>query len=677
MDLLSTESWDPFYQQNHPPNRNWKGYDHCIDPNAVVFINEKEKRIVIQVQTAFNIATIQLIQHDNNIYEYHVEQGSEKSKFMKTAPLHHLLPNKNTQFHRELKLEFKNHNIIPPGSGNVDDRIDLFLNSLSNFLLQCKPELDKYFSKWLKEQWESDKEYYFKPEFYNEEQISKAKELMLKNNVMESIYKVISYLVVGQKAYALANMGIALSTTTDAPIHSIALGGPGTGKSRVMDTVYDLFPVNRKIELYPDTTAPFLLRMTQWKEGNRFFDRKLISLDDLGDKEEQKKAAALLSIFKVMMSKGMYKKGVADPDEKGKNIEGKILELIGCGSVFVQMVTLSMEAQFGSRAFKWSPHDDLPSRDAIKRYQEDEIGSDFKEIAYNRKRPVVRCMIDFIFKFVEHWESTGSRYRIKNPFNKHLNKLLNVDASPNANRDRLMVQNMPKMVTLSNCFCRPVYFNEALNQYVQVVSVEDYLYVLEEMGVALSSFIQQKSGTLFRYIDIIVNMKKGTGYSYEELKQYVDSGGKVGSHYHKRQSNNLKSHENEYDEGEDSYMDDLVGFTYNDVAKFSNVNDRTINDYIKKMEELELLVVDRKGKQHRVFVPTGFKERAQEAMDFNIVKEFYDENPEALTLEVEEIYNGFINKLEEFGYVLVENSKALSILEQSKNQGTGDVTLEI
>jgi hypothetical protein len=661
--------WDPWEEQNNPPYKNWKGVDHYLNPNAVLFVNEKEREVIIRTQTAFTIATIRIVRHDVDIYEYFIEQGSEKSKFMKTTPLHHLLPNKNTQFHRELKIEFKNNNIIPPGSGSVDDRMDVYLNGLSNFLLQSKVEIDKYFNKWLKESREATKEPYFKPEYYSDEQIAKARELMVKNNVMDSFYKVISYMVVGQKAYALANMGIALSSVMDYPMHSIAIGGPGTGKSRVMDTVYDLFPTHRKIELYPDTTANFLLRMTQWKEGSKFFNRKLVSLDDLGDKDEQKKASALLSVFKVLMSKRMYKKGVADPDEKGKNIEGKILELIGCGSVFVQMVTLSGEPQFGSRAFKWSPHDDSFSREEIKKYQEDELGGDFKEIAYARKRPVVRCMVDFIYKFVEHWESTGSRFRIKNPFNKHLNKMLNVDASPNANRDRLMIQNMPKMVTLCNCFSRDVYFNEVLNQYVQVVTPEDYMYVLEQMGVALSSFIQQKSGTLYRYIEIVDDMKKGSGYGFEELKCHVDG---LSNQSQKPKSNTLKS--SEYEE---ESITELTGFTYADVAKYTNVTERTVSDYIKRMEELELLVIDKSSRQHRIYVPSGFKERASEIMNFNIVKEFYDENPEALKLEVEEVYNKFINQLKDYDYELVETATISKLLNPKNIGEDGGVTLEI
>lgn len=669
VNVFNNEEWDPWDEQNHPPYKNWKGVDHYINPNAVLFVNEKEKEVIIQTQTAFSIATIRIIRHDTEIYEYFIEQGSEKSKFMKTMPLHHLLPNKNTQFHRELKQEFKNNNIIPPGSGSVDDRMDVYLNGLSNFLLQSKAEIDKYFNKWLKESREATKEAYFKPEYYSTEQVAKASELMVKNNVMDSFYKVIGYMVVGQKAYALANMGIALSSVMDYPMHSIAIGGPGTGKSRVMDTVYDLFPTHRKIELYPDTTANFLLRMTQWKEGNKFFNRKLVSLDDLGDKDEQKKAAALLSVFKVLMSKRMYKKGVADPDEKGKNIEGKILELNGCGSVFVQMVTLSGEPQFGSRAFKWSPHDDSFSREEIKKYQEDELGGDFKEIAYARKRPVVRCMVDFIYKFVEHWEGNGSRFRIKNPFNKHLNRVLNVDASPNANRDRLMIQNMPKMVTLSNCFSRDVYFNEVLNQYVQVVTPEDYMYVLEEMGVALSSFIQQKSGTLYRYIEIVENMKKGSGYGFEELKGYVDA---LSNQSKKSKSNTLKS--SEYEE---ESITELTGFTYMDVAKHTNVTERTASDYIKRMEELELLVIDRSVRPNRIYVPSGFKERANEIMNFNIVKEFYDENPNALKSEVDEVYSNFINQLMEYGYELVETATISKLLAPTDIGEDGGVTLEM
>lgn len=638
--------------------------------------------------------TLKVIRLDNKLYQYTWKIGDLNenngfdNKFQKTKPLHQVGMNNRDMLFRELRTEFKRNNLHV--QGDPDKVVDEFLTSFaSDFIYSSSGQLDHYYDNWMKLNYESNIPSFYEQvgefDHFGPELLEKARLVLMEEDVIEVIYSVIELIAVAQKPKAILELLIALSSVFDKPLHSLSSANPGKSKSTIGKTIYKLFPQQRKHQFGKSSTVPGLFNMTRFKEGNNVLKYKLIRVGDFGNKEEQKQAMEIISLLKELMSEGEYIRVLTDmTDESGR---ATILKLDGCGSVHMEIISPTAESQYMSRSLLWSPDDNKHVQGMIMEYQEDELERVEKESLFKNKRFMVACVIESIFRFVDNLRGDGASFEILNPFTSHLNALLKVKDSPNANRDRMMVQMIPKLVTLTSCLKRDVYYNEKLNTYALIVDHADYLYTIKTLGKTLSHFIHKKPEVLGTYTTIIEERLYHHGgvirtLTFDEIKQAVSLGRNGEAKY----KLNVGDDQEVRDEKLEmlSFLEmfrDAHFFTYNDIAKYTTVTANTVRDHVQELEEMELVVIDKNYKPHRVYVPSDYFEKKEIAFsgifDYDgFLKQELDgelelrsnSNSMPISLVEENIYSlyiEFLRRAEFKGWSKVTNS----------NSPSGDVDL--
>lgn len=629
-------------------------------------IDNEKKEILLSFYTNQGTGKIAFWIDSPNLYIYEIiteKDGKEKviNKFPESKPINKLGKNKGCQLYTRIRRALEENTIIPyPNSKEgIDKRYnklmgDLYLASHqinNNLIKQWEKELTKIITpSWF--------EYIGDYEDYPLHIQKKANELLLMNNFVEHVYKVINKKVVAQKSKAILSFLINLSSIFEKPLHSVVTANPGKSKSTIVETTFDLFPLHRRLEFNKNTTESGLMNMTRYKEGHHILSHKVIKLGDFGDIKEQDESKNLISFFKELMSEGKYDKILTDmQDESGRAM---VLRIRGCGSVNLQVVTPNVESQFQSRSLVWSPDDSRVVQRSIKHYQENELGRYEMGHQYTENRDIIACAIDGIFRFVEKIEDKGAKFDVLNPFTSHFNSLLNVDESPNVNRDRLMVQTIPKLVTLANCHKRDLFYNARYNTYALVVSVKDYIYTVKTLGKTLSYFIHKRSEALQTYMSIIEDkLEKDVlrVLEYEEFKDYFEKG---------KSTKDVKELLNSAD-----------FYSYSDIAKHTTAHPKTVSRYINELADYKMLYIDKGHSPHRVYVCGDYADRKKDAfynvidfereytsdelkrMDIKAMSEVRDES------KIDDYYQTFIESAEAYGWVKCPMSRlSMEIVEE-------------
>ena len=185
--------------------------------------------------------------------------------------------------------------------------------------------------------------------------------------MIDEILKVAELKAVGQEDNTALVTLIALSSFLDDSVHHISTGPPGTSKSTITDTIFDIFPSQRKESIGKSSTPASLSNMTIYEEGPKVLSRKFIRIGDLGNEEEIKAALPLLSIFKELMSEKKYDKTISIP--QGDTHVTKRLKISGVGSVHLSTIESNVESQYDSRAIISSPNDTSETAKLIKKHQ--------------------------------------------------------------------------------------------------------------------------------------------------------------------------------------------------------------------------------------------------------------------------------------------------------------------
>lgn len=681
----------------NPLFKDWKGLDSYESPNCsvVVFVDEKEHQSIYRFPTLMGPCTIRINQLDTNLFQYVCNIGEIKSKdyhdfkFQKTKPLHKIGMNNRNELFREIRSEFKKHNLHLPGE--PEKKIEEFLSTFaSDFIYALTSQLDKFYEDWLKTEYESNVPSFFEQvgefDHFSPELMERANDTLMNRDVIEVIYEVIELIAVAQKPKAILELLISLSCVFDKALHSLISANPGKSKSTIGKTVFKLFPKQRRVQFGKSSTVPGLFNMTKYQEGSRVLKNKLIRVGDFGNKKEQEQAMEIISLLKELMSEGEYLRILTDmADEFGRAM---ILKLEGCGSVHMEIISPTAESQYMSRSLLWSPDDSKEVQGKIMDYQEDELERVEKEADFKNKRLFIASLIEGIFLFVEDLRKDGASFEILNPYTSHLNALLRVKNSPNANRDRMMVQMIPKLVTLTNCLKREVYYNEKLNTYALVVDHHDYMYTIQMLGKTLSHFIHKKPEVLGTYTTIIEEKLFGIGgvirtLTYDDLKMLVGFG--------KNPENKFRLHADDEQDVRDQKKEmltlieifqDAHYFTYNDVAKYTTVTANTVRDHLQELEEMELVVIDKNYRPHRVYIPADYHERKKVAFsgifDYNLFLDlerkgeldlYSNSNSMPVSLEEDNLYNmynEFMRRAEYKGWVMQSDKS------NSKTSGTLD-----
>lgn len=690
--------WDSIQRTNHLKN---KGYDTITcNEDSILYFDHTEQEVCVEYPVNDDPFTITMKKIDKNIYQYNLIYNTAKQSFTYTKPIQKIGSTTRDGLFKLFVDKIMALNGIPTRiKGQPEWKVQYIVSRFGELTTNDIQLIDSTIKGWEQHNRKANKKSWFEIagdyDKFNHTIQNEAKELLHQNNFIEYVYEVMNLKVVGQKPKAILAFLIALSCIFDKPLNSVVTGSPGKSKSTISETVFELFPEHRKIEMDLETTESGLLNMTKFKEGAEIFKHKLIKLGDAGDDKEQEKSKFLLSVFKVLMSEQKYTKILTDmQDEEGK---ATVLKILGCGSVNLQVVTPGVETQFQSRSIVWSPDDNKHVQNRIKDYQLDELGRKRKGHLFRYKREVVACCIDKLFGFVEDLKTNGDNKRcdvcfdVLNPFNAHINALFQVDSSPNANRDRLMVQMIPKLVTLAHGFRRGLWFNKLYNEYVLVVTAKDYLYTVETLGKTLSHFIHKKSEALQTYTTMIES--DFLDESMEHLEKVYREKYGLEIELKGKKTHNLLTRETIekcFDEDEKGMEDDkeilheMKHFTYKQMTKKTTANKKTVSKYIQELDDLGILYVDKSQKEHRIYIPSDYFELKDIAFndifDFKQVTSIENESNwdvDAISIlrdesKIDDMYNSFVKGMEGEGYVKIDTSQYADLTGQT-NEAEGVV----
>ncbi|MCC7574804.1 hypothetical protein KO361_04390 [Candidatus Woesearchaeota archaeon] len=632
----------------------------------ILYEDQDNHQFIIEYESRDETATITLQILEDNLYEYTITTPIKSLTFIHKKGLHDIGQTTQEQLFKQLLRKIDEADAIPSGAGGSQTRIKALLEELYLALPSYRKNMKETFRAWLRQQ-QLDKvpgflEAIGEVDNFTETTIKKAREQLYRNNVIDHVYDAIQLRVVAQESKAILDFLIALSSVLNKPIHSIVTANPGKSKSTISETVFELFPRQRRLEFNSETTSSGLMNMTKYKEGKHVLKNKLIKLGDFGDTKEQEAATEIISILKIMMSEGKYTKILTNmEDEFGRAM---ILQLKGIGSVHLEVVTPTVESQYQSRALLWSPDDNRDVQHAIMEHQEDELGRKEKEYDFKKKRDIVACMIEEIYQHVEGFKKDGWGFDVFNPFTSHFNALLNVKASPNANRDRMMIQMIPKLVTLVNCFNRHIIFNDKLKQYALIVSVEDYIYTLKVLGETLSRFIHKKPEVYGTYLTIIEDKllpKTKPVLSFDDYKIGFEKREK----YRSRKIEDIYEIDREYAEFIE-ILDDSSFYTYKDIAKYTTLHDRTVRRYIQEMRDMGLVFIDESHTPHRVYLVSDYVDQRENAFkNITDFKALYDGNGPYVVevsgdsiscdeLYIKKLYDSFMRSAYARGWVFLD-----------------------
>jgi hypothetical protein len=648
--------YDVYKEIQNPSRTKWKGIAATEFPPTGLFIDETLQEIIIRFESIRGMTTLKTHPLEGGMHEFYikVEEGRE-SKWILNKTFHEMTGTSRDSLFQKIVLEIQKVEAIPEIDGiELNNRPDVFVENLQTLIAQHHDLLREKTKEWIKITQEENIPSWFKVsgeyDFFDEKMVENAMQSLTQNNVIDQIYPVIELKAVAQKPKAILEFLIALSSIFENPIHSLITANPGKSKSTISSAVFELFPRQRRIKFNKTSSVAGLLNMTKYKEGSGILAHKLIKVGDFGDTSEQEQSADIISLLKELMSEGEYDKILTDMlDESGRAM---ILKLRGCGSVHMEIISPTAEAQYMSRSLVWSPDDSRRVQDSIMEYQEDEIRRVKKAARFKHCRLGVACLIEQIFLFVEELRKDGGFFEILNPYTSHFNGLLRVKDSPNANRDRIMVQTIPKIVTLANCYSRDVYYNEGLDTYALIVSFEDYIYTLKNLGRTLSHFVHKKPEVLKTYTTIISEKLNKCGLSYDDLRWCGEELAKD------------KNIHGEDGEVLDAYRDCRF-YTYDDIAKFTTVQAGTVRKHVKELADLKIVYVDRGHRPNKIYVPKDFDDQKRRAwkgiFDYgaSVLAESGGENglkPNPFSLDesyIFSIYTEYLKILEHEGWLKV------------------------
>lgn len=603
------------------------------------------REIVVRFETIIGMATLHTSPIDDILHNFTIEVFGTDGTVIKThkwihkKTLHEMTGNRSDGLHKKIVGELKRIDAIPNIQGSdIDKRPDIFVEELHNLTATHHSLLNDRIKEWIRIMGDERTPSWFEAtgeiDHFSEELELEAQQILYQNNVVEKIYDVIQLKVMAQKSKAILELLISLSSILPSPVHSLITANPGKSKTTISKTVFELFPKQRRIKFDKTSTLPGVLNMTKYREGEHILKNKLIRVGDFGSAEEQKEVNDIISFLKVMMSEGEYDKIMTDMvDENGRAM---ILKLRGCGSVHMEIITPTTEAQYMSRSLLWSPDDNKRVQRAIRDYQEDEVERIAKEARFKQRRVKTACIIEGIYNYVEQLLETADFFEILNPFTSHFNSILNVSTSPNANRDRPMVQTIPKLITLANCYKRQLFYNEELNAYALVVSPKDYIYTARVLGRTLSHFIHKKPEVLGTYTQVIEDYFK---FDRIQTMTHVDLTRAV--------------------EGRDDELSDMLKetsfFTYQDLSKHTTVGADSVRGHLRELEDMGLVVVDKRFKPHRVYIPSDYDDIKKKAyrgfFDYElfmeeIKKEKSEQKTVPLSLDEYDLYNLYDSYIE-------------------------------
>lgn len=470
-------------------------------------------------------------------------------------------------------------------------------------------------------------------EKFPDEDRAAAEEIIRKGNLIEEILDLAELKAVGQRESTALVTLIALSSFLEDSIHHISTGPPGTSKSTITDTIFEIFPEQRKEGIGKGSTPASLANMTVYKEGSSVLKSKFIRLGDLGNEEEIKAALPLLSIFKELMSDKKYNKTISIP--QGDEHAAKRLKIDGVGSVHLSTIESNVESQYDSRAIISSPDDTVKTAEEIKKHQLDEVDRLFKNKEFRKRRPVIACSIEMIYREKEKYERRGVMDFL-NPYGPHMNEIFKIDASKNANRNRNHIRDLPKSVTLAHLLQREIWMHPQDQDMKVIVTPEDYIYALKIIGKPVLQMLSEISPQQKSYIRLILERyvlkENGEPKHLETYKELLIADSKPITDWENKTTK-------------------AVCFTKKDISTALGVSDTTVTRILDEMVGLEIIYKRQIGKKNYYFPTEKFISYSE-----SFTPELYSEEELEVGGEVhmmaEKQYEETIQRLKKAGYIL-------------------------
>ena len=498
--------------------------------------NQPEKEIAVDIPITGGNATLTSKPVNISIYDVMVKIKDEKKFSFKIDKIITAIgSNNNSKYYKLLRGNMEKQGIVPNYDG------DDFKEKFNNFIFNLQTADGDIINVTNSSRWQVKDEEIKKQSWAEvSESIeefplaikTEASEILKNGNLIEEILKVAELKAVGQEDNTALVTLIALSSFLDDSVHHISTGPPGTSKSTITDTIFNIFPSQRKESIGKSSTPASLSNMTIYQEGPQVLSRKFIRIGDLGNEEEIKAALPLLSIFKELMSEKKYDKTISIP--QGDTHVTKRLKISGVGSVHLSTIESNVESQYDSRAIISSPNDTTETAKLIKKHQLEDVDRLLNDKEFNKRRLPIAAAIESLCKFVEKLESNHGDVQFANPYAHHMNEIFNIDSSKNVNRNRNHIRDLPKSVTLANIKNRDIWIHKEDKDVKILITPEDYLYSLKIIGKPILKMLSDISPQQQSYIRFI-----------EENYVYTEKGKPKDLDYY-----------NDFAIGESSYSDD-------------------------------------------------------------------------------------------------------------------------
>ena len=598
--------------------------------------NQPEKEIAVDIPIAGGIATLTSKPINISTYDVIVKIKEEKKFSFKTDKIITAIgSNTNNKYYKLLSGNLEKQGIVPDYEGkNFKEKFNNFcfdlltaegdvINVTNSSSWQVKKEEVKKLS-WA-EVSESIEEF---PIAIRTE----AKEILKDGRLIDEILKVAELKAVGQEDNTALVTLIALSSFLNDSVHHISTGPPGTSKSTITDTIFDIFPSQRKESIGKSSTPASLSNMTIYEEGPQVLSRKFIRIGDLGNEEEIKAALPLLSIFKELMSEKKYDKTISIP--QGDTHVTKRLKISGVGSVHLSTIESNVESQYDSRAIISSPNDTTETAKLIKKHQLNDVDRLLNDKEFKKRRLPIAAAIESLCKFVERLESNHGDVQFANPYAHHMNEIFDIDSSKNVNRNRNHIRDLPKSVTLANIKNRDIWIHKEDKDVKILITPEDYLYSLKIIGKPILKMLSDISPQQQSYIRFIeenyIYTEEGKPKDLDTYNEFVI----IGTKYR--------------DAGWISKIKSDVCFSKKDVTTGLGVSDTTVSRMLDHLCEMK--VIFKHLLRRNYYFPT--KEFFQYSKTYS--PEFFKDEELEIGGEVHQIavkeYEAAIQRLKGAGY---------------------------
>lgn len=558
--------------------------------------NESVKKMKILFPIKNGIGYLIFYKPTPNTFEYKLNIGNEV-KFAAQKPLWNIGVNNHCMLFKRLNNSFESSKVYPDFAGETSkENMDRFIQQI---------QLAEYELKQPIKRWEEEKiktiswaEFRNEIETFTHATKEKAMEILKDKKLLDYTVKTIDQVAVEQKPKATLCFLIAFSSIQGNPLNSLCIASPGKGKSRITETIFKVFPKQRRFTFDSESTPAGIARMTQFAEGEQILKGKIIYIGDLGTEKEQEmpNVRSLMSMFKRLMSSQEYVKVLTE--NKNDEINSTVLSLKGCGAVLVESTAKKPEAQFVDRSVVWSPDDSLKIKNRIRNYQTEDLYRIKREHEFKSRRQIVACSIELIYSEIEKYQKEGYKFEVINPYGEQMiNKIFNTQSPNVTSRTINHLLEMPKIVALTNFFAKDVWINEKLKIFSIVVSPEDYVFTINTVGKPLAFMLSPTPENVNAYISMIEKQyfeKYKWKYNHDEYKQGFN-----------------KSHQSQGTF--DDYILNCPTITNKDIADLMNVSPSTAGGYMDDLSNMGIVYKRFNGSKNLYYLVENFKEVKESA----------------------------------------------------------------